>query len=331
MLETAMAAMVLATVSAADARMSALSHAVVIPDARSSTEFRPVVRSPDAAERKVILHGPLARSAVCTEVCLRLSDIRDASAVKVSTVTGPPPDSEPGPGFVCAALPVPAAPPYPAQIIARESRGLSDEVLAAAVDRMIYDSLLDGTIDARAPKWRMPLVKMLVDGAPGADFDYVYTLLRKGFGGNDEQAKIRALAKWASERLPPHDAADVYRAETRYWLELGDPLMAVDAARRMERARPDYAVRARRLSALAYATSGDFARARSEIARSRAECSPVSWERHELLYLEAWIWLQEGDAAAAERNLRLIVSDGPGSETGRKALAVLRSISEEVK
>lgn len=386
-------AVVLATVSVADSRMSALSHAIVIPDARPSASFRPVPRSPDAEERKVTLPGPLVRSAVGTRMGFRLSDIRGASAVRVSMsigptpdcvplpfedlalpsvmagasievglavtsavpecaavsvglavkaapmpeipdvspVAGPPPDSEPELGFVCVAYPVPESPPYPARIVARESCGLSDEVLAAAVDRMIYDSLLDGTIDVRAPKWRMPIVKMLVDGAPGVDFDYVYTLLRKSFGGNDEQSKIRALAKWASEKLSPHDAADVYRAETRYWLELGDASMAVDAALRMERARPDYAVRARRLSALAYATSGDFARARSEIARSRAECSPVSWERHELLYLEAWIWLQEGDAAAAERNLRLIVSEGPGSETGRKALAVLRSISEEVK
>jgi hypothetical protein len=166
---------------------------------------------------------------------------------------------------------------------------------------MIYAALTDGTVNPRAREWRMPLVRMLVDGTPGTDFDCVYRLLLRGFGGNDERTKIRALTKWAEANLPPREAADVYRAETRYWLNLGDAVMTVDAAGRMERARPDYAVRARRLSALAHAMSGELEKAKAEIARSRAECSPMGAERHELLYLEAWIALQEGDVDQARQ------------------------------
>jgi hypothetical protein len=105
--------------------------------------------------------------------------------------------------------------------------------------------------------------------------------------------------------------------------------MTVDAAGRMERARPDYAVRAHRLSALAHAMSGELEKAKAEIARSRAECSPMGAEWYELLYLEAWIALQEGDVDLARRNLAVIVAENPRGATARKARQILESISEE--
>ena len=253
----------------------------------------------------------------------------DADAADVMPTVGCPPDAERQLAFSYVVPPVREAVPRLPPLVSPEPCALPSNVLDMATARMIYAALTDGTVNPRAREWRMPLVRMLVDGTPGTDFDCVYRLLLRGFGGNDERTRIRALAKWADANLPSHVAADVYRAETRYWLNLGDAVMTVNAAGRMERARPDYAVRAHRLSALAHAMSGELEKAKAEIARSRAECSPMGAERHELLYLEAWIALQEGDVDLARRNLTAIVAESPDGATARKARQILESISEE--
>lgn len=253
----------------------------------------------------------------------------DADSADIMPTVGCPPDAERQLAFSYVASPVRDAVPRLPLVVIPEPRALPSNVLETATVRMVYDALVDGTVNSRAREWRMPLVRMLVDGTPGTDFDRVYGLLLHGFGGNDERTKIRALAKWADANLPPRDAADVYRAETRYWLNAGDLQMTTDAATRMERARPDYAVRARRLVALAYAMAGELEKAKAEIARSRAECRPAGWERHELLYLEAWIALQDGDVDLARRNLAVIVAENSRGATARKARRILESISEE--
>ena len=253
----------------------------------------------------------------------------DAAVTDVMLAIGCPSDAERQLVFSYVASPVREAVPRLPPVVIPEPRALPSNVLETARARIAYDALVDGTVNPRAREWRMPLVRMLVDGTPGTDFDRVYGLLLRGFGGNDERTKIRALTKWAEANLPPYEVADVYRAETRYWLNLGDAVMTVDAAGRMERARPDYAVRARRLSALAHAMAGELEKAKAEIARSRAECSPTAAERHELLYLEAWVALQEGDVDLARRNLTAIVTENPRGATARKAQRILESISEE--
>ena len=253
----------------------------------------------------------------------------DADAADVMPTVGCPPDAERQLAFSYVISPVREAVPRLPPVVIPEPCALPSNVLDMATARMIYAALTDGTVNSRAREWRMPLVRMLVDGTPGTDFDCVYRLLLRGFGGNDERTKIRALTKWAEANLPPREAADVYRAETRYWLNLGDAVMTVDAAGRMERARPDYAVRAHRLSALAHAMSGELEKAKAEIARSRAECSPMGAEWHELLYLEAWIALQEGDVELARRNLTAIVAESPDEATACKARRILESISME--
>ncbi len=217
----------------------------------------------------------------------------------------------------------------PPKVDVLEPRALTAEAVSNVLFRLVYDALADGSVNVRAREWRLPLVRMLVEGTPGTDFDRVYAFLFRGFPGADERAKIRALANWAGKALPSREAADVYRAETRYWLNLGDSEMTADAAGRMERARPGYAVRACRLRALAYATAGELEEAKAEIARSRAVCEPPPVERLELLYLEAWIWLQEGDVAAARRNLASIVAARPQGALARKARKVLEAVSDE--
>ena len=154
----------------------------------------------------------------------------DADAADVMPTVGCPPDAERQLAFSYVISPVREAVPRLPPIVIPEPCALPSNVLDMATARMIYAALTDGTVNPRAREWRMPLVRMLVDESFGADFDRVYGLLLRSFGGNDERTKIRALAKWADANLSPHEAADVHRAETRHWLNLGDAAMTADAA-----------------------------------------------------------------------------------------------------
>ena len=255
-------------------------------------------------------------------------DAMDADAADVMPAVGRPPDAERQLAFSYVVSPVRDAVPRLPPVLVPEPRSLSTNEVSRLVCRMVFGALSDGFVSARSPAWRMPLVRMLTGGTTGADFDRAYGYLLKGFAGNDDRSKARAAAGWARRNLPDAEAADVYRAETRHWLNLGEGALAVDAANRMERARADYAVRACRLRAIAHATSGELEPARREIARFRASRNQTKAERDEFLYLEAWIALQEGDVASARRNLTAIVAESPGGATARKARAVLQSIGE---
>ena len=331
MLPAAIVAISLAVVPMVERCRSALTQHVFVPGNDMSIAL---LRSelPDAGAEPVVLS---CGSEIACAQPLRLDglssphDAMDADAADVMPTVGCPPDAERQLAFSYVISPVRKAVPRLPPVVIPEPCALPSNVLDMATARMIYAALTDGTVNPRAREWRMPLVRMLVDATPGTNFDCVYRLLLRGFGGNDERTKIRALAKWAEANLPSREAADVYRAETRYWLNLGDVVMTVDAAGRMERARPDYAVRARRLSALAYATAGDPEKAKDEIARARVECDLPPGERHELLYLEAWIALQEGDVDLARRNLTAIVAESPDGATAHKARRILESISME--
>lgn len=321
----------LAVVPMVERCRSALTQHVFVPGNDVSIALLRSELSDAGAEPVVLSCG----SEIACAQPLRLDglssphDAMDADAADVMPTVGCPPDAERQLAFSYVISPVREAVPRLLPVVIPEPCALPSNVLDMATARMIYAALTDGTVNPRAREWRMPLVRMLVDATPGTDFDGVYRLLLRGFGGNDERTRIRALAKWADANLPSHEAADVYRAETRYWLNLGDAAMTADAAGRMERARPDYSVRARRLSALAYATAGDPEKAKDEIARARAECDLPPGERLELLYIEAWIFLQEGDVDLTRRNLAVIVAENPRGATARKARQILESISEE--
>lgn len=328
MLTVGIVVMAIALDPAVDCRRSVLTRSAVIPEVNSPVDL---CHFGDGARLSPRWPVPgITRTAIGKVVPV---SVPDAMPRKVSplVVASDAPYATSRPEIIFNPVTVSGVSRFLPQLVIPEPRFVSDRALESTITRMTYQALSDGSVDVRASKWRMPLVRMLVDGAPGTDFDHVYGLLRKSFGGTDEHARIHALAKWARENLSPRDAADVYRAETRYWLALGDSKMTVDAASRMERARSDYAVRARRLSALSYVATGDFEKAKEEISRSWTECHPESWEKAELLYIEAWIGLQDGDVGSARRKLELIVSECPDSVAAYKAMSVLKAIPEEVR
>ena len=184
----------------------------------------------------------------------------------------------------------------------REPPSLSGSRCESILDAMMMAGFQDGTLSPRSPRWRPRLLAMMAGNPTGAAFDDLFRLILRGFPGADDFARARAMRAWAST-LPAEEAGEVWRAETRFWLQASEPALAVEAAGRMERARPDYRARACRLRTLAYASSGDFAHARESIADGRRSGLP-EYERMELLYLEAWMDLQDGRTVQASAALR---------------------------
>ena len=204
-------------------------------------------------------------------------------------------------------------------------RGVETQHADSLMLRFLYEQINDGKVPARLPKWRESLVRMLSEGTPGTDFDTVYRMLLQGFPGPSDEMRVDRLAKWLECVESPKKRGDVLRGETRYWINAGIYDKAVEAADRMQEAYPEYAIRACRLRALAYASAGELALARVEISKARSHSLPRG-ERLELLYLEAWISLQDNDIELAERNLRTILKEAPNGNMNRKARHVLDSL-----
>ena len=204
-----------------------------------------------------------------------------------------------------------------------------DEAFADMVQlRLLYEQLKEGKEVARLPKWREPLLQMLMDGTPGTDFDNVYLMLLRGFPGPTDEMRIERLAKWTEGVNVPKLRGDVFRGETRYWINAGRFEMAIAAADRMQAAYPEYAVRAHRLRALSYASLGELDLAKKQVCNARNSRLPKN-ERFELLYLEAWILLQENEIGAAKRNLLTVLKESESSTMKRKAKHVLDSLKGE--
>lgn len=204
-------------------------------------------------------------------------------------------------------------------------RGVEAQYADSVMLRFLYEQINEGKAPPRLPKWRESLVRMLSEGTPGTDFDTVYRMLLQGFPGPTDEMRVDRLAKWLECVESPKKRGDVLRGETRYWINAGIYDKAVEAADRMQEAYPEYAIRACRLRALAYASAGELALARVEISKARSHSLPCG-ERLELLYLEAWISLQDNDIELAERNLRTILKEAPNGNMNRKARHVLDSL-----
>ena len=201
-----------------------------------------------------------------------------------------------------------------------------DEVFAESVLlRFLYEQLNEGKESARLPKYRAPLLRMLSEGIDGTDFDTVYGMLLKGFPGPTDEMRIKRLAKWLEKVEIPKSRGYIYRGETRYWINAGRFEMAIAAADRMQAAYPEYTIRAHRLRALSYASLGELDLAKKQIYNARKSRLPEG-ERLELLYLEAWVLLQENDTESAKRNLLTVLKESGSSTMKRKAKYVLDSL-----
>lgn len=228
---------------------------------------------------------------------------------------------------------VPCAVKNPPVVVVRTVPELRLAALESAESRLVFEGLDNGTLSPRLPKWRPTLLDMLSGRRPAPDFDRAFEFLLATFPGNDSAAKTSALLKWTRTLPRAKDSADVYRALTRHYIAAGEYDLAVQAAGAMEAFWGGYRPNALYLKGHAHAFAGRFTEARRCLDDALA-LNPAGASLARILYLQAWMLLQDGDTKAAAAILRDIVSRHPSTKYARQARQILEGLhykkSEEI-
>lgn len=217
---------------------------------------------------------------------------------------------------------VPCAVKNPPVVVVRSVPEPRLAALESAESRLVFEGLDDGTLSPRLPKWRPFLLDMLAGRRPAPDFDRAFSLLLATFPGSDTAAKTSALLKWVRELPCEKDSADVCRALTRSYIAAGEYDLAIQAADTMEAFWGGYRPNALYLKGHAHAFAGRFAEARRCLDDALA-LNPTGASLARILYLQAWMLLQEGDTSTAAAILKDIVSRHPATKYARQARQIL--------
>ena len=194
---------------------------------------------------------------------------------------------------------------------------------------LVFDGLCDGSLSPRMQEWRPPLLDMLAGRVPAKDFDRAFDLLLGTFPGSDSEAKTAALLKWAEGLPEARDAADICRALTRHYIAAGECELAIAAADSMLRYHAGYLPNALYLKGHALAFAGRFDESRRLLVEALS-LKPVGASRARILYLQAWMLVQDGDTAAASKLLEEIASAHAATKYARQARAILDSLGESL-
>ena len=229
------------------------------------------------------------------------------------------------PGCVLEPETMPIAGGECPMMVSHLARSLPDRAADGILAGMVFDGLSDGTFSPRLPKWRPFLLNMLAGRVPTKDFDRTFELLLGTFPGSDSTARIAALRAWTAHLPVAKDAADVYRALTRHYIAAGEYDLAVGAADVMVEHHGGYLPNALYLKGHAHAFAGRFDDARQCLAEAVA-LGPVGAAEARILYLRAWMLLQEGDVKAAAAILQDIVLRHPSTKYARQARSILEGL-----
>lgn len=220
---------------------------------------------------------------------------------------------------------VPCAVKNPPVVVVRPVPEPRLAALESAESRLVFEGFDNGTLSPRLPKWRPTLLDMLSGRRPAPDFDRVFEMLLATFPGNDSAAKTSALLKWTRTLPRAKDSADVCRALTRHYIAAGEYDLAVQAAGAMEAFWGGYRPNALYLKGHAHAFAGRFTEARRCLDDALA-LNPAGASLARILYLQAWMLLQDGDTKAAAAILRDIVSRHPSTKYARQARQILEGL-----
>lgn len=221
------------------------------------------------------------------------------------------------------SVPVATAPPL--GIVSRGTRTVSDDTAAAILARMVFDGLCDGSLQPRLAKWRPWLLDMLTGRLPVRDFDRAFDLLLGTFPGSDDGTRALAVQKWAAGLSDTIDSADVFRALTRHYIASGEYDLAIGAADAMVGYHAGYLPNALYLKGHSHAFAGRFTEARQCLVEALA-LRPSGAARARILYLQAWILLQEGETSTAVKILKDVVAKHPSTKYARQARTILDSL-----
>ena len=210
-------------------------------------------------------------------------------------------------------------------LLPRGVRCVADGVAAGIMAGIVFDGLCDESLPPRLPEWRPFLLDMLAGRVPTKDFDRAFDLLLGTFPGSDSVAKTSTLIKWAARLSLAKDSADVYRALTRHYIAGGEYDLAIGAADAMVGYHAGYLPNALYLKGHSYAFAGRFEEARQCLDKALA-LNPVGAAHARILYLQAWMLIQEGDVQAAAALLRDIVLRHPSTKYAKQSHSILVSL-----
>lgn len=282
-----------------------------------------------ASAKPVVLRPEAGEFVECAAPRLAATDLRPECTL------GAPSLGLCGGAFVSEICPGLRQDPVPVSL--RGGPGVASRGVRCVADRaadgiragLVFDGLCDGSLSPRMQEWRPALLDMLAGRVPAKDFDRAFDLLLGTFPGSDSEAKTSALMKWAAGLSDARDAADVCRALTRHYIAAGECELAVAAADTMVRHYAGYLPNALYLKGHALAFAGRFDEARLMLGEALA-LKPAGAARARILYLQAWMLVQDGDAAAASRLLEEIASAHAATKYARQARAILDSLGESL-
>ena len=229
------------------------------------------------------------------------------------------------PVFALKAKAVPVAACAGPCLLPRDARCVADGVAAGIMAGIVFDGLCDGSLPPRLHEWRPFLLDMLAGRVPTKDFDRAFDLLLGTFPGNDTGAKTSALLKWVAKLALAKDSADVYRALTRHYIAAGEYDLAIAAADAMVGYHAGYRPNALYLKGHSHAFAGRFDDAR-RCLREALAMNPDGAARARILYLQAWMFIQEGDIKAAAALLQDVVLRHPSTKYAKQARSILMSL-----
>ena len=218
-----------------------------------------------------------------------------------------------------------AAPPLRGAALALPAVGMAQARARLVAAKLVLDSLLDGSLDAKSPEWRPHLAWLMETPEAGAAPEIVFSLLLAGCEGVDDGARMTVAENWARRHDGGRFSGAVAYACARHLFNSGHYDQAAARCAAIAQADAAFAVRAMLLKILSEAYAGDLALAKRTLgeAKSRHADSP---EMPELRYLEAWIALQEMRLVEAKAILGAIVRDTPAAPAAAKATQVLESL-----
>lgn len=191
--------------------------------------------------------------------------------------------------------------------------------------KIVFDGLMDGSLDLADPQWRPYLVHLIANPAGGAGNEAAFKFLLSGCGGGNEADRIAVAEKWVSQYKSGMYAGDVLYFVARRHFNSGDYARCIATADALAASSPHLGVRAGLLAALAKAYLGDMPGAHAAVREAR-EKYPDSDEIPETRYMEAWLALQELREADARAILEEIIRDTPEAPAAEKAGKILEAL-----
>ncbi len=222
-------------------------------------------------------------------------------------------------------LPIITHPLFTERCVSIPLGGLSEDCADRMAALLAYEAMQEGAENPIDPKWRPSLAHLVANPPDNIDADAIYQLLLAGFEGVDDESRMQLAEAWAIHHDGGRYAGDITYASLRAIFHAGNYRSIYHRAKNIAENHPDFAVRAMLLSVLADAYVMENARAKKTLDNLKIVYANSS-EYPEILYMEAWLALENFRKGEAEVILYRILHDYPSSSAARKASQILEAL-----